>query len=77
MGLNFYVVENDYYAVNQNSLAGQLRWVGLAQALAGLALSIIAFDIQNRYEAKKRQKTEMTYMNIRIDELKSVIEEQK
>lgn len=77
MGLNFYVVENDYYALNQNALAGQLRWVGLALAFTGLALCIIAFEIQNRYETRKSHKSEMTYLSIRIDELKSMIEERE
>ncbi len=42
IGVWFWLTENSYAAENDSDLASKLQWVGVAQALAGVAIILIA-----------------------------------
>ena len=48
IGVWFWYTENSYAAENDSDLASTLQWVGIAQALTGIALILVARTMKDK-----------------------------
>ena len=48
IGVWFWYTENSYAAENGSDLASTLQWVGIAQALTGIALILVARTMKDK-----------------------------
>ena len=48
IGVWFWYTENSYAAENGSDLASSLQWVGVAQALTGIAIVLIARTMRDK-----------------------------